>query len=81
MLRHDLMMAHVRAFRWYTIGRQNYELKIPGLFEYYPLLATVQPPEEEFVPQIVKHPDGEHSVEGLYTPPSASMAMASPDGA
>jgi hypothetical protein len=80
MLRHDLMMSHVRAFRWFTIGRQNYELKIPGLFEYYPLLASVQPPEEEFVPQIVKHPDGEHSVEGMYSPPS-SLPFASADGA
>jgi len=65
MLRYDLMMSHVRAFRWFTIGKQNHGLGIPGLFEYYPLLASVTPPGELFVPAVEKLPDGEFSVGGF----------------
>jgi hypothetical protein len=68
MLRHDLMMSHVRAFRWYSIGKQNHALGIAGLFEYYPLLASVVPPEEVFVPDFEKLPDGEFKIHGFDGP-------------
>jgi hypothetical protein len=70
MLRHDLMMAHVCAFRWTNLGRDAHGIKLPGLFEYYPLLAQLVPPGEELCPAIVKLPNGEHQVAELYPPPA-----------
>jgi hypothetical protein len=69
MLRYDNMMAHVCCFRWSELGRESYKLKIPGIFEYYPLLSEVVPPDEDFLPRVEKHPDGEHSIEAFYPPP------------
>jgi hypothetical protein len=69
MLRHDLMLAHIAAFRWTTVGKENHRMKIPGLFEYYPLLVACELPGEEFCPEIVKHASGEHSVESFYPAP------------
>jgi lipase maturation factor 1 len=69
MLRYDVMMAHVCCCRWSDIGRDSYRLKIPGIFEYYPLLSEIVPPDEEFRPLIEKHPDGEHSIPAFYPPP------------
>lgn len=82
MLRYDLMMSHVRAFRWFTIGKQNHALGLPGLFEYYPLLATVTPPGELFVPAIEKLPDGEFQIGGFEreTPAEDSLAAGVPAG-
>jgi hypothetical protein len=77
MLRLHLMIAHMGAFRWTMIGAENYKLKIPGLFEYYPILSKTSMPGEEFCPEIVKHPNGEHTIEAFYPPPSE----VAPEGA
>ena len=42
-MRHELMVVHVLAFRWTTVGYDSHQLKVPGLFEYYPLLAAYVP--------------------------------------
>lgn len=73
LLRYDLMMMHVRVFRWTELGLRGHMEKAPGLFEFYPLLAAHTPPEEDFRPHIVKHPDGQYTVDGFY-PPSARSA-------
>jgi hypothetical protein len=79
LLRYDIMMAHVCAFRWSEIGRESHKLGVPGIFEYYPLLSEVIPRQEEFRPLIAKHPDGEHSIEAFYPPPPlTSGALADP---
>jgi hypothetical protein len=70
VLRSDLLLAHICVFRWLPMARETYEAKIPGLWEYYPLLAGYRPPEEDFCPVGVLQPNGEHVVEGLYPPPS-----------
>lgn len=77
MLRYDVMMAHVCCFRWTEIGRDSHKLQFPGIFEFYPLLASIVPPDEDFRPLIEKHPDGEHSIEAFYPPPpSQPVAFA-----
>jgi hypothetical protein len=75
MLRYDVMMAHVCCFRWSEIGRESHRLGFPGIFEFYPLLSEIIPPEEDFRPLIEKHPDGEHSIETFYPPPLQSVAL------
>jgi hypothetical protein len=74
VMRHELMSAHVLAFRWTTVGQDMYALKIPGLFEYFPMLVKLQPAEEEFALNIVKHPNGEHTVADFYPPPAPTLA-------
>jgi lipase maturation factor 1 len=74
VLRHELMVSHVLAFRWTTVGVDAYQLKVPGLFEYYPLLAAFAPEEEEFALDIVKHPSGEHTIKDFYPPPALPIA-------
>ena len=64
------MMQHVCAFRWTNIGRENYAMKIPGLFEYFPLLETVVPKGEEFIQVVHKLPNGEHTIDDFYPPPA-----------
>jgi hypothetical protein len=66
VLRFDMMMQHIRSFRWYNIGKDCAELKLPGIFEYYLLMAAYQPPDEEFCPKFIKHPSGAHGIEGFY---------------
>ena len=73
MIRYDLMMAHVSAFRWLDIAEEPYRMKVPGLFEYYPLMLTIVPPGEEYWPKQERQPDGEHVVAGLY-PQSERLA-------
>jgi hypothetical protein len=68
MVRYDMVMFHARTFRWNEIGRHGHKYNIPGIFEFYPLLSAMVPPEEEFVPVITKHDDGEFTVDGLYGP-------------
>jgi hypothetical protein len=70
VMRHELMVVHVLAFRWTTVGYDSHQLKVPGLFEYYPLLAAYVPEDEEFALHIVKHPDGEHTIKDFYPPPA-----------
>jgi hypothetical protein len=69
LFRYDLMMLHVRAFRWTELGMRGHQYNGPGLFEYYPTLANHVPPEEDFCPKPVKHPNGEYTIEGFYPPP------------
>jgi hypothetical protein len=70
LLRSQLMMQHVCSFRWTDIGREYHEMKIPGLFEYYPLLKDIVPPDEEFIAVVKKLPNGEHEIDGFYPPPT-----------
>ncbi|MDD9945931.1 MAG: lipase maturation factor family protein [Myxococcales bacterium] len=70
MMRYEQMMAHVAGFRWCEIGMRSYEMELPGLFEYFPFLSQVTPPDEDFWPQPVLHDSGEHTIEGFYPPPS-----------
>jgi hypothetical protein len=76
LLRYDIMMAHVCCFRWSEIGRDSHRLGFPGIFEYYPVLSEIIPPEEEFRPRIEKHPDGEHGIEAFYPPPPLPVGSA-----
>lgn len=69
LFRYDLMMLHVRAFRWTELGMRGHMYDGPGLFEYYPLIAAHVPPEEDFCPKPVKHENGEYTIEGFYPPP------------
>jgi hypothetical protein len=76
IVRYDMMMFHIRTFRWQGIGDHGHRYKIPGIFEYYPVLAQVVPEEEEYVPKPVKHDDGEFTVDGIY--PTSASATAKP---
>jgi hypothetical protein len=69
MVRHEMMMYHIRAFRWNYIGDHGYKYKIHGIFEYVPLLKQVVPPDEEWRPVPEKHDDGEFTVKGIYAAP------------
>jgi hypothetical protein len=77
LMRSELMMQHVCSFRWTDIGREYYEMKIPGLFEYYPLLKGIVPPDEEFIAVVKKLANGEHEIEGFYPPPGLAALPAS----
>jgi hypothetical protein len=66
VLRYDMMLHHIRSFRWFSIGKDCHELKLHGIFEYYPLMDAYVPPDEEWRPKFVKHPSGAHGVEGFY---------------
>jgi hypothetical protein len=70
LLRHDLVMAHACAFRWTKMLADAHEYKIPGIFEYVPLLLSIVPPGEVYRPHTQLLPDGEHVIEGLYPPPT-----------
>jgi hypothetical protein len=76
MMRHEMMLLHVRCFRWNAIGMDGYKFKLHGIFEYAPLLMTVVPPDEEFRPEPHKHHDGEFSIEGLYARPGSESQPA-----
>jgi hypothetical protein len=69
LMRYEQMMAHVAAFRWCEIALRGNEQGLPGLFEYYHFLVRQLPPDEDFCPKPVKHPNGEHTIEGFYPPP------------
>jgi hypothetical protein len=69
LIRYEQMMAHISAFRWCEIALRGHEQGLPGLFEYYYFLIAQVPPDEDFCPHPVKHPDGEHTIEGFYPPP------------
>jgi hypothetical protein len=74
LLRYDQLMYHIALFRGSEIGRQSQGEGMSGLFEYFELLAAVVPRGEEFLPQVTKHEDGEHTVPGFYPPPPAAAA-------
>jgi hypothetical protein len=74
IVRYDMMMFHIRTFRWQEIGNHGYKYKLPGIFEYYPVLAQVVPQEEEYIPKPVKHDDGEFTVDGIYPGPAGTSA-------
>jgi hypothetical protein len=69
LLRYDQVMAHISTFRGSEMGLQSAQEQLPSFFEYFDLLVKVTPPGEEFLPKFIKHPDGEHTVEGFYPPP------------
>jgi hypothetical protein len=66
VFRYDSMLQHMRSFRWALIGKDCYEMKLHGIFEYYPVMAGYVPPDEEFCPKFIKHPSGAHGIEGFY---------------
>jgi hypothetical protein len=78
-LRYDLMMMHVCAFRWSEMGKRCHAYDGPGIFEYYPLLAEIIPPGEEFCPRPVHLPNGEFSIEGFYPQEQKAMPDALAD--
>jgi hypothetical protein len=69
VLRYRLTLVHIEAFRWTAAGKDTYQRKLHGLFEYYPLLAQIVPPGEEYCPEAVKQADGDFIIHGLYPPP------------
>jgi hypothetical protein len=64
-----MLMFHVRAFRWHELGSTGNHYNAPGIFEYFPLLSRVVPPEADFRPVSIKHDDGEFTVPGVYPGP------------
>jgi hypothetical protein len=71
MVRHSAMVALMATFRWTEMGATSHERGVPGPFEYYPLLSAYPLPHEQFRPTFLMHPNGEHTIEGLYPPPSS----------
>ncbi|MDB4991321.1 MAG: symbB, partial [Myxococcaceae bacterium] len=57
MVRYDMMIFHIRTFRWNMIGDHGHKYKIHGIFEYVPLLSKILPPDEEWRPMPHKHDD------------------------
>jgi hypothetical protein len=78
LLRYDQLMTHICTFRGSEIGVQGRDQQLPGLFEYYDLLVQIVPPGEEFCPRFVKHPDGEHTIDGFYPPPAPVLGDSRP---
>jgi hypothetical protein len=72
ILRHRLMLSHIATFRWTLAGSDMFKRKLHGLFEYYPVLAPIVPPGEDWCPVITKHADGEHTISDFYPPPGLS---------
>jgi hypothetical protein len=70
------MLAHIATFRWTVAGSDTFQRKLYGLFEFYPLLARIALPGEEFCPVITKHPDGEHTISDFYPPPGLADARS-----
>ncbi len=75
MFRYDVVMSHALTFRYCDIGALGYRYKFQGIFEFYPLLSSTVAPGEEFMPSVIKHDDGEFTVEALYAPPAAQLAI------
>jgi hypothetical protein len=69
MVRYDMMIFHIRTFRWNMIGDHGHKYKIHGIFEYVPVLSKVVPPDEEYRPIQQKHDNGEFTVDGIYASP------------
>jgi hypothetical protein len=77
LLRYDHVMYHVCVFRWIPMIAAAYDYKVPGIFEYMPLLQQIVPYDEEYRPLPQMLTDGEHLIEGLYPPPeSEAVATA-----
>jgi hypothetical protein len=74
MLRYQMMIGHMGAFRWTGLGADNFKAKVPGIFEYYPVLTRYPLPGEEFCPQITKRSDGDYVIAGFYPPPEVASA-------
>ncbi len=75
LMRYDLVMYHISVFRWLKMMADPYEAKVPGIFEYIPLLVSIVPPDEVFRPHTQKCPDGDHVIEGLYPPQEAPAVV------
>jgi hypothetical protein len=76
LLRHDLVMTHASAFRWAKMMADAYEYKLPGIFEYIPLLVSLKPPGEVYRPHTQLLADGEHIIEGFYPPPNVTTSAS-----
>jgi hypothetical protein len=70
------MIAHVLAFRWTNVGKDTYKMKVPGVFEYYPILSAYVPKQEEFAFEFIALPNGEHVIPGFYPPPRSALSDA-----
>jgi hypothetical protein len=68
LLRYHQLMAFVMIFRAGDLARESHKAGVPGVFEYYEILAKIVPPSEEFLLQPKKLPNGEHSVPQFYPP-------------
>ncbi len=72
MIRYDMMLYHICTFRWTQVGSHGHRYNIHGIYEFYPLLSKIVPPDEELLPVVTKHEDGEFTVEGLYAGPQVA---------
>jgi hypothetical protein len=75
MMRYQMMIGHMGSFRWTGLGADNFKAKIPGIFEYYPVLSRYPLPGEEFCPQVTKRSDGDYAIAGFYPPPEMAAAQ------
>ncbi len=80
IVRYEQVMATISAFRGSEMGSASVEQGLPGIFEYFQVLVQVAPPGEEFQPNIVLHPDGEHTIAGFYPPPQLCADTPAADG-
>jgi hypothetical protein len=69
VVRYEQVMAHVTQFRGSEMGGQSQKEGMSGLFEYFDLVSKIVPRGEEFLPVVIRHPDGEHTIAGFYPPP------------
>ncbi len=77
VLRPRVMFSHIATLRWTVAGSDTFQRKLHGLFEFYPLLSSVELPGEEFRPVITKHADGEFTIGGMYPAPTLAEVRAS----
>jgi lipase maturation factor 1 len=71
MLRYQMMIGHMGAFRFTNLGSDLHKMNVPGIFEYYPVLSRYALPLEEFRPEVVKRTDGDYTIAGFYPPPKS----------
>jgi lipase maturation factor 1 len=74
MIRYDVMIFHVRTFRWHEIGNHGARYKVHGIFEYNDMLQKIVPLDEEWRPLPKKQPDGEFIVDGIYYGPNPQIS-------
>jgi hypothetical protein len=78
VFRYDIMLHHMRSFRWFLVGKDCHEMGLEGIFEYYPLMARYQPPDEEFCPVYVKQASGAHGVADFYPDNLIGVSTSAP---
>jgi hypothetical protein len=75
LMHYPQFIIHVSSFRWSEIGLRAREQGVAGLFEYYDFLSEIVPRDEQFRPRVIKHDDGEYTIEGFYPPPPLTAGM------